>query len=104
MFLGSNFQLRKNFFCRFVVEDEQPDGPSNWMDDWTMFYWGWWISWSPFVGTYSLKIQKDAKQGFFKYFFRYRLIYLSVVFLLSFLFKDEKASLKAYSINFQFMV
>src|SRR5690606_3593730 len=21
-----------------------------WQEAWTMFYWGWWISWSPFVG------------------------------------------------------
>ena len=36
---------------RFVVnEQEEPDGPKNWIDDWTMFYWGWWVSWSPFVG------------------------------------------------------
>ena len=36
---------------RFIPEGyKQPDGPQAWMDDWTMFYWGWWISWSPFVG------------------------------------------------------
>ena len=38
---------------RFVVNvDKIPDGPNNWIDEWTMFYWGWWISWSPFVGMY----------------------------------------------------
>ena len=25
----------------------------DWMGSWTMFYWGWWISWSPFVGKVS---------------------------------------------------
>ena len=36
---------------RFIPEGyEQPDGPTDWMENWTMFYWGWWISWSPFVG------------------------------------------------------
>ncbi len=38
---------------RFVppkVDQALPDGPENWIDEWTMFYWGWWISWSPFVG------------------------------------------------------
>ena len=29
------------------------DGPAQWMDWWTMFYWGWWISWCPFVGKTS---------------------------------------------------
>ena len=26
------------------------DGPEGWMNGWTIFYWGWWIAWSPFVG------------------------------------------------------
>ena len=30
----------------------------NWMDWWTLFYWGWWIAWSPFVGTFMAKISK----------------------------------------------
>jgi choline-glycine betaine transporter len=29
-----------------------------WMDGWTLFYWGWWIAWSPFVGTFMAKISK----------------------------------------------
>jgi choline-glycine betaine transporter len=29
-----------------------------WMDWWTLFYWGWWIAWSPFVGTFMAKISK----------------------------------------------
>ena len=29
-----------------------------WMDWWTIFYWGWWIAWSPFVGTFMAKISK----------------------------------------------
>ena len=28
------------------------------MDSWTIFYWGWWISWSPFVGMFIAKISK----------------------------------------------
>ncbi len=28
------------------------------MDGWTMFYWGWWISWCPFVGMFIAKISK----------------------------------------------
>ncbi|TRY68223.1 hypothetical protein TCAL_12618 [Tigriopus californicus] len=33
-------------------------GPSDWIDNWTMFYWGWWISWCPFVGMFIAKISK----------------------------------------------
>ena len=31
---------------------------SNWMDEWTVFYWGWWITWSPFVGMFIAKISR----------------------------------------------
>lgn len=27
-----------------------------WQSDWTLFYWGWWISWSPFVGMFIARI------------------------------------------------
>ncbi len=29
-----------------------------WMDSWTIFYWGWWISWSPFVGLFIARISR----------------------------------------------
>ena len=32
-------------------------GPS-WQSAWTMFYWGWWISWSPFVGMFVARISR----------------------------------------------
>ncbi|KAL5263770.1 hypothetical protein ACHWQZ_G004986 [Mnemiopsis leidyi] len=38
--------------------DGLTDGPENWMDDWTIFYWGWWVAWSPFVGMFIAKISK----------------------------------------------
>ncbi|MDT7827529.1 BCCT family transporter [Pricia sp. S334] len=31
---------------------------SNWQNDWTVFYWGWWIGWSPFVGMFIARISK----------------------------------------------
>ncbi len=31
---------------------------SAWIENWTIFYWGWWISWSPFVGTFIARISK----------------------------------------------
>ena len=30
----------------------------NWIDGWTIFYWGWWIAWSPFVGMFIAKISR----------------------------------------------
>ena len=31
---------------------------SSWQNDWTVFYWGWWIGWSPFVGMFIARISK----------------------------------------------
>ena len=31
---------------------------SQWQKDWTMFYWGWWIAWSPFVGIFIARISR----------------------------------------------
>lgn len=29
-----------------------------WINDWTIFYWAWWISWSPFVGIFIARISR----------------------------------------------
>lgn len=29
-----------------------------WLADWTIFYWAWWVSWTPFVGMFLAKISK----------------------------------------------
>lgn len=29
-----------------------------WFTGWTIFYWGWWIAWSPFVGVFIARISK----------------------------------------------
>ncbi|MDG0997855.1 MAG: BCCT family transporter, partial [Gammaproteobacteria bacterium] len=29
-----------------------------WMSAWTLFYWAWWISWSPFVGMFIARISR----------------------------------------------
>ena len=31
---------------------------NKWIHDWTIFYWAWWISWSPFVGSFIARISK----------------------------------------------
>ena len=44
----------------FAQEGNAPDGKQSetWMNDWTIFYLGWWIAWSPFVGMFIAKISK----------------------------------------------
>ncbi|WP_374764296.1 BCCT family transporter [Yunchengibacter salinarum] len=34
------------------------DDADQWMSDWTLFYWGWWISWSPFVGMFIARVSR----------------------------------------------
>ena len=32
--------------------------PNEWIGNWTLFYWAWWISWSPFVGMFIARISR----------------------------------------------
>src|SRR5690606_33036802 len=31
---------------------------SAWLQSWTIFYWAWWISWTPFVGMFIARISR----------------------------------------------
>jgi choline-glycine betaine transporter len=33
-------------------------GGGDWVNAWTVFYWAWWISWTPFVGMFIARISK----------------------------------------------
>jgi choline/carnitine/betaine transport len=33
-------------------------GGSEWLNGWTILYWAWWISWTPFVGTFLARISR----------------------------------------------
>lgn len=35
-----------------------PDPKGQWQGWWTIFYWGWWIAWAPFVGMFIARISK----------------------------------------------
>ncbi|MFO7922717.1 MAG: BCCT family transporter [Bacteroidales bacterium] len=51
--LGAYLQ---NFFeLSFWTETYQQ---SDWQKSWTVFYWAWWISWSPFVGMFIARISR----------------------------------------------
>lgn len=53
-----------NYFYRLIpigtfTEAYRLDGEeSGWQHSWTIFYWGWWISWSPFVGMFIARISR----------------------------------------------
>src|SRR5690606_24155215 len=31
---------------------------ATWIQDWTVFYWAWWIAWAPFVGTFIARVSR----------------------------------------------
>ncbi|MEZ0492149.1 BCCT family transporter [Kineococcus sp. TBRC 1896] len=33
-------------------------GGQEWLSGWTIFYWAWWMSWAPFVGTFLARISR----------------------------------------------
>ncbi len=35
--------------------------PGNWHGEWTVFYWGWWMAWAPFVGLFVARISRGRK-------------------------------------------
>ena len=39
---------------------QNANGPKDWIDSWTMFYWGMWIGWSPFVGNAALQNESQT--------------------------------------------
>ena len=38
------------------IADES--GEAAWQGSWTIFYWGWWIAWAPFVGLFIARISR----------------------------------------------
>jgi choline/glycine/proline betaine transport protein len=42
-------------FAALSTWNETYEG-TDWQNGWTVFYWGWWISWSPFVGMFIARI------------------------------------------------
>ena len=43
-----------NTFMLYAYRPEEGD----WLGGWTLFYWGWWISWSPFVGMFIARVSR----------------------------------------------
>ncbi|WP_085524158.1 glycine betaine uptake BCCT transporter [Tuberibacillus sp. Marseille-P3662] len=53
--LGSYLQNLPKMSFRLAPFDEQS---GQWIQDWTIFYWAWWIAWSPFVGTFIARVSR----------------------------------------------
>lgn len=51
-YLGNVLQMT------FDVGAFQGEQAQAWYQSWTIFYWGWWISWAPFVGVFIARISR----------------------------------------------
>ena len=40
------------------TEASSGEGVADWLSSWTVFYWAWWISWTPFVGLFIARISR----------------------------------------------
>ncbi|MCD9047302.1 BCCT family transporter [Luteimonas sp. MHLX1A] len=49
MYISSLFAMTFNLYAY---------EPTSWLGGWTLFYWGWWIAWSPFVGMFIARISR----------------------------------------------
>ena len=58
-FLSSLATTTGNYLANIVPLSNWMDRPDEqWMRDWTVFYWAWWVSWSPFVGMFIARVSK----------------------------------------------
>lgn len=61
LFVASAFVQSLGFYTSSLPELafwNEAFSDSNWQGSWTVFYWGWWISWSPFVGMFIARVSK----------------------------------------------
>ncbi|MDK9758485.1 BCCT family transporter [Vibrio sp. D173a] len=47
-------------YAQNILPLSNPTGreDTEWMHGWTVFYWAWWVSWSPFVGMFIARVSK----------------------------------------------
>ncbi|MBE0493303.1 MAG: choline BCCT transporter BetT [Thiomicrospira sp.] len=49
MYISNIFEMTFNLYAY---------EPTDWVGGWTLFYWGWWIAWAPFVGMFIAMVSK----------------------------------------------
>ncbi|MBK0000864.1 MULTISPECIES: choline transporter [unclassified Erwinia] len=47
-----------NRFTGMTLNTFAFDRPVEWMNSWTLFFWAWWVAWSPFVGLFLARISR----------------------------------------------
>lgn len=68
LFLGNTGQIMQSYvqnigdylfdFTRKTFNLYAYQKKEKWLGGWTLLYWGWWISWSPFVGIFIARISR----------------------------------------------
>ncbi len=69
MIIGSNIKMMNTFtetigqYLHDLLRISTRTGAGNpeqqaWINSWTLFYWSWWLAWSPFVGVFIARISK----------------------------------------------
>lgn len=52
----------REYLANFIQQsfDLAPSGQGHkeWLADWTIFYWAWWMAWAPFVGSFIARISR----------------------------------------------
>lgn len=59
--MGAFTQTLGTYFQNIISMSFRMDPFNNetkWVQDWTIFYWAWWISWAPFVGTFIARVSR----------------------------------------------
>ncbi|MCI2773119.1 BCCT family transporter [Staphylococcus petrasii] len=58
MFTSSTGSLLNTFLFNSFDTAALNGQKREWMSSWTLYYWGWWLSWSPFVGVFIARVSK----------------------------------------------
>ena len=53
--IGTYVQYLPNMSFRIAPLNEET---RDWINAWTIFYWAWWIAWSPFVGVFIARVSR----------------------------------------------
>ncbi|MYL72809.1 BCCT family transporter [Halobacillus litoralis] len=53
--IGAYLQNLPSMSFRLAPNNEEN---RTWINNWTVFYWAWWIAWSPFVGIFIARVSK----------------------------------------------
>jgi len=64
LFLANEFVADIGNYFQGLIEESFETLPfagragTDWLSTWTVYYWGWWMSWSPFVGIFIARISR----------------------------------------------